>query len=345
MPLQSILDRKDNLKKLEDAYIKDKMSTNDISKNSLSLFGQKIGGASVYNALIRNKIPIRNKSDSVSMAMSTLDADKTFLNKSTIEWIDGFLLGDGSIGFKHNEQYRGSRFTFGSSQEEWANYAMSGLKNYQPRKAITSGKVRERAPNLIWSASSLTHPDIISQAKRWYPISNNYKKKIPQDVKITPLSVLLWYLGDGSITKYGVSYVVRLATCSFDPIDIETILMPKLKEVGIDSIRTEDKNDVKISTQSLKDFFNFIGKKSPINCYNYKFEYAPWLSLYRISDIARNDQEKWRIQYLYKAGKLDCQKSPGDKIILFNEQQKDKLKNILENHSSHNIYENPIPDI
>jgi len=340
MSLRSILDEKSNLIKLEKAYIKDRMSTTEISRNSVDLFGGKIGSVSVYNALVRNKIPVRNKSDSVSIATSTLDINKTFLKETTIEWIDGFLLGDGSINFKHNEKRLGSRFTIGSSQKEWAEYSMSGLKNYSPIIPNSYGKIRKKAPNPIWSSRTLTHPDIVAQSKRWYPLSNGFKKKIPNDVRITPISVLLWYLGDGSITKYGVSYVVRLATCSFDPIDIDNLLIPKLNAIGIEAIRTKEKNDIKITTQSLNDFFDFIGKKSPIDCYNYKFEYAPWLSLYRISDVAINDREKWRIQYMYKMGKLDCQKSPGDKIILFNDEQKNKLRKMLDEHNSHDEYAN-----
>ena len=340
MPVKSILDEKVNLDILKDCYLVKKMSTTEISKLSENLFGQKISGAPIYNALIRNNIKVRSKSESISIASSTLNPNQKFLNKRTIEWIDGFLLGDGSIGFRHDETYMGSRFSIGSSQQQWAEFSMSGLKNYSPSEPSTSGKVRVKAPNPIWSSSTLTHPDIISQARRWYPVSNNYKKRIPVDVKITPISVLLWYLGDGSITKYGVSYVIRIATCSFYPEDIENILIPKLKDIGIEACRTEDKNDVKISTNSVGDFFDFIGKKSPIPCYNYKFEYAPWLNLYRISDIVRNDQEKWRVQYLFKQGKLDCEKSPGNKLILFNEVQKNKLLEILNCHTPHEEYAN-----
>lgn len=338
MPLQSVLDERNNLLQLEKAYVEDRMSTTEISRRSVELFGSKIGVSSVYNALMRNKITVRNKSESVSIATSTLDINKTFINESVIEWIDGFLLGDGSINFKHNENYIGSRFIFGSSQKEWSEYAMSGLKNYSPTVPNSYGKIRPRAPNPIWSSRTLTHPDIVLQAKRWYPIDNGYKKKIPQDVRITPTSVLLWYLGDGSITKYGISYVIRIATCSFDPIDIETILIPKLKSVGIESIRTKEKNDIKMPTSSLNDFFNFIGENSPINCYEYKFKYASWLNLYRISDVAKDDQERWRIQYMYKMGKLDCQKSPGNKIILFNGEQKNKLRDILDGRNLHEGY-------
>lgn len=337
MPPKPKIQTKEHIEILRRTYLIEKMSTRDIAKQSVELFGFKV--SNIYSALVRNNIPIRSTGDGISVAMSTLDTQKSFLNEKTQEWIDGFLLGDGSINFKHEANYRGARFTFGSVQKEWTEFAAKGLKDYNPCEPKAFGKKSEKRPNNTWSFSTLTHPDICNQAKRWYPQSKHYVKHIPEDVRITPVSVLLWYLGDGSITKYGVSYVVRLATCSFAHEDIDNILIPKLKSVGIESIRTKDKNDVKIATNSTGTFFDYIGIKSPISCYNYKFEYAPWLDLYRVSDIARNKKEAWRIQYLYKCGKLDCSKSPGDKLLLFNEEQKNKLLQILDNHTPHSDYE------
>jgi len=332
MPLQSILDKRENLTKLIYCYSEKKMSTTDIASASKDLFGSHLCCAAIYNALIRNKISVRNKSESVSIATCTLDANTSFLNEGLFEWIDGFLLGDGCVNHKKDGSYRSARFTFGSVQKEWTVYAMSGLKDYAPITPWQSGEVCKKRPRLCWNSRTLTHPDIVLQAKRWYP---NGKKIIPIDVRLTAQSILLWYLGDGSITQKGV---IRLATCGFTPDDIDTILIPRLKEMGVEACRNEVKNDIRLSTASVSRFFDIIGKTSPIKCYSYKFEYAPWLDLYRISDIAKDDKEKWRIQYLYKMGKLDCRKSPGDKIILFTEEQKQKIRQILDDHGSHEEY-------
>jgi hypothetical protein len=47
------------------------------------LFGQKISNASIYNALIRNKINIRSKSESVSLATSTLNINTSLYDLPT----------------------------------------------------------------------------------------------------------------------------------------------------------------------------------------------------------------------------------------------------------------------
>jgi hypothetical protein len=181
-------------------------------------------------------------------------------------------------------------------------------------------------------SSTLTHPDIFHQAKRWYS-GVNQTKAIPSDIRITPTSILLWYLGDGSLTyiKDSNTYVVRFATCSFSVDEIENILMPKLTALGLECSRDISKNDIRICASSIGRFFDFIGHKSPISCYDHKFDIPEWLRLIRLSDIVENDQQKWKAQYYYKTGQIECSKSPGGKMLLFTKSQADALKIKLAN--------------
>ncbi len=334
-PLPKIY-KKEDIELLRKLYIDEKMSTNEISSVSLEKFGQFVSPSGIYSTLLRNDIGLRSIGDSVSIATSTLNLDKSYLNEYMIEWIDGFNLGDGYIScYKSNNSIRGARFKIGSVNQQWTEYAMSGLEAYRPSAAKETGIIDKKHPRLTWASSTLTHPDITLQAKRWYP---DGKKIVPQDVRITPTSLLLWYLGDGSISKMGLSFFVRLATCGFTPEDVDSILIPKLSAFGLNVGRHVSKNDIRISGDSLKKFFDLIGHKSPIKCYNYKFEYGDWLNLYRLSDVVNNDNEKWRVQYLFKCGKLDCSTSPGGKLIMFSEEQKDKIRKILDCHVAHEAY-------
>jgi len=196
MPLQSIFDKSENLAKLKKCYLEDKMSTPDISASSEGLFGRHFGTASIYNALMRNCIPVRSKSESVSIATRTLNYDKSYLTEDVLEWIDGFLLGDGGIRF-HNATFKKekklsyARFSIGSVQREWVEYAMSKLIAYSPR-AITKTEYDNdpKNPNPLYSSRTLGHPDIVLQVKRWYPLPE-CKKIVPCDVRITPASVML----------------------------------------------------------------------------------------------------------------------------------------------------------
>ena len=323
---------------LVDSYVRKKMSTNDIEKESASLFGVWVSSSTIYKELIRHGIPVRSKSESVSMATSTLDTNVSYLNEGIIEWIDGFLLGDGYINFdKRKDNFIGSRFVIGSVEKQWTDYAMSGLRCYVPSIAVKRGVTCLKRPNTTWSSRTYTHPDIVKQAIRWYGQNKDLKRDVPEDVVITPQSILLWYLGDGSICRQDTTTLLRFATCSFSVEAIEDILIPKMELLGLKCAREKQKNDIRVKTGSIGRFFELIGDKSPISCYDYKFEFRSWLRKKRLSDIVFNDQEKWRALYLYKVGKLDCTKSPGGRMLLFTNEQAVKLREQLDS-VPHGVY-------
>lgn len=315
-------------------YIDNKMSTTDISSKSVELFGIFISDGTIYKELIRHNIPVRSKSESISRASSTLNVDETYISEEVLVWADGFLLGDGGISFSNRKNFMGSRFHIGSSKREWTEFAISGFKIYGATVAKAGGKIDKKHPNKTWTSRTLTHPDIIIQAKRWYS-GINESKKVPFDVRITPTSLLLWYLGDGSLSYMSKSnsYFARLATCAFPINDIENILMPKLTQLGIKCSRDTSKNDIRICASSIGRFFDIIGYRSPISCYNHKFAIPNWARLIRLSDIINSDKQKWMAQYYYKSGQLECIKSPGGRMLLFTKEQAEQLKIKLLNNS------------
>lgn len=312
---------------LRKSYIDDKMSTTEISNDSEKLFGIKVSATVIYRELMRHHIPVRDKSQSVSMAMSTLNPEISHINEELIGWIDGFLLGDGGIEIQNRNNYGGSRFAIGSSSEQWTTYAISKFKAYGECEVKKWGKIDEKHPNYLWYSRTLTHPDIVHQAERWYA-GVNQSKIVPPDVRITPTSILLWYLGDGSLTYVEDSntYIVRFATCAFSVEEVENILMPKLTALGLECSRDKSKNDIRICASSIGRFFDIIGHKSPVSCYDHKFDIPDWLRLIRLSDIVQNDRQKWMAQYYYKTGQLECTKSPGGRMLLFTKEQADKLR-------------------
>ena len=312
---------------LRKAYLEDKLSTTEISKRNL--LGGNFSSGKVYSLLKKFKIPSRSISESVSMSTSLLPRNESFLDEASLEWIDGFLLGDGYIGFRKSD-FMGARFVIGSTTKEWTDFAMTKLSAYHPSQSKQSGKPSKRRPNTTWSSQTLTHPDIVAQAKRWYP---NGKKIVPQDVKITPTSILLWYLGDGSLFvnhRKNIT-VLRLATCAFSRSDIKNVLLPKLRALGLDCARQRWKNDIVIKSKSVGRFFEIIGNKSPFEQYQYKFDMPSWLGLKRLVDITKTRREKWRAIWYIKNGSVKAQKSPGGRYYLFNDEQAEKLRTLLDN--------------
>lgn len=325
MPPKPKIHTQEQVDVLRNYYINKKMSTNDISSESKNLFGINIGGATIYKELLRHKIPVRNKSESISIATSSLNIDESYLDEKTIEWIDGFLLGDGSIAYDKN-LFKSARFSFGSSQKQWVDYAMSGFKKYDPSIPKRYEQKRKDKTYYCWSSVTKMHPDISLQAQRWYP---NGKKIVPPDVKITPTSIMLWYLGDGSVGRQITATNPHLATCGFAPKENQEILIPKLGQLGVRCLYGKVKNNIIICSDSIGKFFDIIGHKSPISCYDYKFDIQEWLFLKTLATIIPDKRERWRAKYYIKSGKIKCQKSPGGHYFLFNEEQeKDLLEKI-----------------
>jgi hypothetical protein len=333
MAIKPKINTKEDVDKLSKCYLIDKMSTVDIEKNSIDIFGKYISRGTVYKSLVKHKINVRDKSTSVSRAMSTLDIDSSFINENKIEWIDGSMLGDGHINFKKHSEFQNSRIVIGTSSKQWAEFTMQELKDYDPCEPVVYQKIDKKHPNPIWESKTKTHPDIVGQAKRWYS-GKNESKSIPKDVRITPTSVLLWYLGDGSFTYQSKinSGKIRLATCSFSNYKLDNILIPKLNSVGIKCGKDNSKNDITICGKDIKYFFNFIGWKSPFSDYDHKFDIPEWLKLYRLSEIVDNDRDKWRVQYWCKTGRVEFSKSPNGKFLLFSKGQVDRIKNKLSNN-------------
>ena len=98
MSVKSLMDSSRNIELLKYYYLERRLSTTEISKISKDIFGFVASTSTIYNAIIRNNINIRSKSESVSIAKQVLNPETSYITEPLIEWIDGFLLGDGYIG-------------------------------------------------------------------------------------------------------------------------------------------------------------------------------------------------------------------------------------------------------
>ena len=129
--------------------------------------------------------------------------------------------------------------------------------------------VYEVKPKSYWKAKvknsefryySRTYPFLLSYLDRWY---GSGSKDVPDDFKLTPISALFWFLGDGS-NHYGKS--IRLSTCSFSKKGI-SILVDELSRFGVHSGITR-RNEIYIRNQSHTAFLSMVG-----NCHVGSFKY------------------------------------------------------------------------
>lgn len=109
--------------------------------------------------------------------------------------------------------------------------------------------------------------------QRWYPKGI---KVIPTDVKMTPISVLIWYLGDGSLIEASRSYYIKLCTNGFDKDNVECVLFPQLSRYEPSFIQATEKQWwVYIPRRQIGEFLSFIGE-CPVAEYAYKWKYAEY---------------------------------------------------------------------
>ena len=184
------------VKELKYLYLDQKLSTNQIPKVLEKNTGIKITSGKCYEIIERLGI-LRNKSESVSLATSTLDYSQTFLTKNMEAIIDGIIIGDGTMNVNHNTKV--ARVLISGAQEEFIKYCCKLLKPYaacEPYYTPSDGKKDGLG---TWTTRSKFHPDLYKVYKRWYDMSG--VKDVPSDCSLDPIAVLIWYLGDGSLSS------------------------------------------------------------------------------------------------------------------------------------------------
>jgi len=116
----------------------------------------------------------------------------------------------------------------------------------------------------------------------------------------------MWYLGDGSLVKGKDTVMLRLSTDGFAP-DRVKFLSKRLRDKGIACHRNND-NRIMINAKGIPAFFDFIGRKSPVKCYDYKFELPEWrFTSKRLREVADELSVSYnRLSHLVKSGRLGC---------------------------------------
>jgi hypothetical protein len=254
---------------------------------------------------------------------TSLDHTKTWVTERMIEWVDGFLLGDGHIA-------RASAYAvISSSNPNWTRYAMSGFETYKPSPPkmhlVATGASKEKKYE-AWQSTTLSHPDLKAQRDRWYP---GGRKRIPQDVRLTGTSLRLWFLGDGSLDN---GYV-RIAANDFTREELGPVL-GRLRGMGLDfhfGVSTGIGTEVRLylAAKGTAVFFDLIGKRCPVEGYEYKFEVDPDRWLRTIEGTARElGVSRFWIRNLIQSGRARAIKR--NKLLFITPKGFERIKEIRD---------------
>ncbi len=203
------------------------------------------------------------------VSCSKLDHSVSYWNDKKQEASDGFLLGDGSIRLRNG--IRNGNYACSQKHEEMTKYFMSFFADYKPYIRIMDSYHRKlKKTYRICRGSTLAHPDITIQRYRWY---SGRTKILPVNIVLSTLSVLLWYLGDGNLHRSRV----RLFTNNFTGEEVEMLCAGLDSKCNIKShmlwqnMGGKKYPYIAINKHDSESFFEFIGRDSPVKCYDYKF--------------------------------------------------------------------------
>jgi len=190
---------------------------------------------------------------------------------------DGMMLSDGHL--QKSTKSKNARFSLSCKYEEFAKtfQRLSGSFNWTESHCRDIYDKRTNKTYTSWRLSSKTDERFTIEHKRWYPEG---KKIVPKDLILDKTTLVWWYLGDGSLNrKKSRPNYRRVVFCTqgFTVQDVDFLKL-KLEELfGNDSIYIEE-NQIIIAKQSLCSFIKFIGIESPVSCYQYKFDFGPYIN-------------------------------------------------------------------
>jgi len=184
----------------------------------------------------------------------------TEITEALLEYLDGTLLGDG-----HLSGYWAVSSLYSLTQKHlsYIHYVRDKLIHLGLDSGDNISKRIHRCRNGEYTASysyaTRSYRELREVRNRWYP---NDKKRVPKDVRLTPLSVRTWFLEDGSLERranhtYGGRII--LYTCAFT--QNLHILVDGLKDIlDTDAIHvhTHDNTIAFGRREVIKRFFDFI---------------------------------------------------------------------------------------
>ena len=217
-----------------------------------------------------------NKKDSLGDQVDEIESSLSDKQKDVLY---GALLGDGClIKHKHGTNVV---FSYLSKSRQHVEFVAGYFKEYWRGKDITDSSYFDNRTNKIYVNSRLrtySYQTFTEEYMRWY---QNGIKCIPEDLKLTPMVCLIWYIGDGCICNLNRTQSIKLATQCFTKEEQERILIPQLQDFEAKLMRAdisksgEQQYFIYIPKRNIKKFLEYIGP-CPFSDYQYKWDYKEY---------------------------------------------------------------------
>lgn len=178
------------------------------------------------------------------------------------ELIDGLLLGDGSL----DKRAKNARYRHSCKHKEYIEFIINELSKFNVITSTIYDKDNGYGTGRVYQCYSKISTELTINYLRWY---NDKKKVLPDDIELTKLSLLHWYIGDGCLDiDKGYLRQINIAAHSFT-FEEREILCSKLTDLGFKVSNTKN-GKINICKSSVLSFLSYIGE-CPVECYKYKF--------------------------------------------------------------------------
>lgn len=205
-----------------------------------------------------------------------------------LDWLDGWLLGDGGLSLDLNNQCKNARACFRVKYEEYAQHIVAqwvkmGLECGDMAVAVDEDHILKTTGLPLTSFSNATHahPLLTRQFNRWYPVG---VKRVPVDVRLSPKVVLEWYYGDGTFYKANGCPSLIMGGVEEQEVDYMREKLSILFGAGsiskfkvLDRKRRNSRGELYAPVWCLyfqkkcaAAFFEYVGS-STLQCYQYKW--------------------------------------------------------------------------
>ncbi len=203
------------------------------------------------------------------------DMPNAFLSDEQKSIIVGSMLGDGTLGKVVGNEQSYYRELHGISQKDYIEWKFNALNPFAVR-------MRECVNNKIYRAMffhTIRHPIFTELEAEWYlrdgsryVLKNKRRVKVvPNSIRLTPLSVAIWYLDDGWRPKRDNQFYFSTHGFSVDDCDL---LVAELCRLGVSSnIRLRTKNqlpEIAVPASSKLNFLDLVESHIPCRCMEYK---------------------------------------------------------------------------
>jgi len=185
------------------------------------------------------------------------------LTEYQLEVLYGELLGDGSLDMQ--KSYTNARFQWGGNSEDHGLLIHKVLGDF-----ACYFKVQKRLGHKdTWKIVSKSAAAFTPIHREWYFTG---RQAIPNSIKLTPVIVRHWYLGDGYLKKRPNKRPCIILCSQNYGLNDWDILIREFNRIGLNPW-TEKNNKgyvLRFSTRETNNFFDFIGE-CPVPYYKYKW--------------------------------------------------------------------------